>query len=46
MGIGSVALAWLLKQERLLAMPANVRKSAADIRPEAQGAALRRRPRR
>lgn len=27
MGIGSVALAWLLKQERLLAMPANVRKA-------------------
>ncbi len=37
MGIGSVALAWLLKQERLLAMPANVRKAPPtfDLKPKA-----------
>src|SRR5580698_3353442 len=37
LGIGSVALAWLLKEERLLGMPANVPKKAPsfDLKPKA-----------
>ena len=46
LGVGSVALAWLLNQERLLAMPANVPKAAADLRSQAQSAATSSRRRR
>ena len=39
LGIGSVALAWLMKEERLLGMPANVPKKRADVRSQAESAA-------